>query len=259
MAKVDSGLVKEVKLPFGFFVGDVLYDTAVIREMTGVEEDILLSQGLSSDIERTTLVIGGCTERLLNSNAENRIEDRKVIKELIENEMTIADGSVLLIELRKLSFGNMFRFEVTCPFGNCGRAARAAYDLTNVEMRRGDEKLRKSKDREYDIKTPSGRKVRLRVLNQKRAKQHEKLISEGKDSVATNTLLLRVIAVDGDKTAVNKLKTMTMNDRLFIRQKFSEVEGGIETDVTVGCPGCKRDFVTILNIRDQDFFFPRVA
>jgi hypothetical protein len=127
----------EVTLPGGLFVEGERRQDALLRPLTGEDEAFLLEDAAGlSPAARTTALLARCLERL------GPVEpvDANAVRAL-----TAGDREALLLELRRLSFGERLECVLSCPDPACGEAME-------VELRAGDLLLAPYEDArpEYD-------------------------------------------------------------------------------------------------------------
>ena len=113
----------EVTLPGGLFLEGERHQDALLRPLTGEDEAFLLedAEGLSP-AARTTALLARCLERL----GPEEVVDGDAVRAL-----TAGDREALLLELRRLSFGERLECVLTCPDPACGEAME-------LELRAGD-------------------------------------------------------------------------------------------------------------------------
>lgn len=113
----------EVTLPRGLFVAGERRQDALLRPLTGEDEAFLLEDAEAlSPAARTTALLARCLERL---GPLERVDADAV------RALTAGDREALLLELRRLSFGERLECVLTCPDAECGEAME-------LELRAGD-------------------------------------------------------------------------------------------------------------------------
>ena len=233
-----------VELPCGY-VDDagVVHDQAHLRELTGEEEDILATPKMSGS-EKMTRIISNCLLKLGDLDKPGRDVVRK---------LTIGDRAVLLLAMRSVSLGAVYPFRVKCPSCSAGFHTGVRLDKLEVTIM-GDKKLRS-----HELTLPSGRRATLKVMTGEDELELEKKKAQFKRSDALSMAVMsRVAKLDGkDKVSVRDMKSMTFRDRQAVRNWFTKVEGGVNTDIDVECESCSFEFQTVLDIGQPDFFFPK--
>jgi len=100
-----------VTLPHGMRVGSEWRRDARLRALTGAEEEFLADEGaVLPPVERTTALLARCVERLGGAD---------VSAESIE-ALALGDREALLLQLRRLTFGDTLAAVVSCPVPGCG-------------------------------------------------------------------------------------------------------------------------------------------
>ena len=98
-------------LPHGVNVGGEWRRDAHVRSLTGAEEELLGDSGAGPlPAERTTELLAGCVKRIGAADAST---------ELVRG-LTVGDREALLLEVRRLTFGERIDASVTCPSAACG-------------------------------------------------------------------------------------------------------------------------------------------
>jgi len=221
----------------------------LLREMTGVEEDIL-TNGRIEAATRFSRVISGCMERV-GGDEGDWITDSRKMPGLFE-EFTIADRTLLLLHLRIISVddGEWFKFVARCP--QCGAENRLRVNLTELER----QPMLDPMERAYDVTLPSsGHVARCRIMLGK----HESIVAKAQEArrdLLSAALLARVVEINGRPVRIQDLKKLSLKDRNFLRGEFEKREGGIDTSVDNTCGSCGAGFEADLDITQKDFFFP---
>jgi len=233
------------KLIYGVVVDGRRIEDITLREMTGYEEDILANDNLPP-MERFDRIIKQCVVSI------GDITDRQQIAQIIDN-MVVSDRVYLLILLRRATLGDIFRMEFTCP--QCKKKFTATVDLSTLEIKRPAEY-----QDEVEVELPSGKKAILEVYRGATERQLARLSKA--DNVLSIAILGRLKQLNGtpiDKspTGLEIVKSLSYRDRMFLRNKFEEMEGGVDTTLEVTCPECGYEFQSILDPAQRGFFFPQ--
>jgi len=111
-----------VTLPHGIRVGSEWTRDARIRSLTGEEEEFLRGEGAGlRPVERTTALLARCVESV------GPAEPSALVAEL-----TVGDREALLLQLRRLTFGDRLDAVVACPVTDCGE--RLDVELSVAEL-----------------------------------------------------------------------------------------------------------------------------
>lgn len=228
------------ELPCGYLDEEgVLHREVVVREMTGDEEDILASRRVK-DGEKMDLLIAACLERL------GSITDKRQIQNLT-GEFLIGDRLFLLYAIRRVSLGDEYPFKESCP--KCKESTLYPFDLAQLEVVQMPNPIQ----RRFEEELPSGHKVvwhPMRGLDQQKRRRHRKM------DILTLNLWVRLDEINGVRPTTDMLKALSSRDRDFLRGRFFQVEGGVETTVEVVCPLCDYEFEREVEIGRSGFFFP---
>lgn len=226
-----------------------LLNVAIMREMNGHDEDMLTNSKIDMS-RRFHNVLASCLTRI--GDGKGRwITDEKQMSHVVDN-LTIGDRSQLLLHLRVISVypeGETYTFRIQC--GNCGAEIRHTVDLSKVKTVPMSNPMK----RIYDALLPSGMSVRCRVM----LGQHERILDEAQQvgqNILSAAIMARVLEVNGKPISMATVKDMSARDRNFLRQKFDEVEGGVETTTAIRCGSCGARFEGEIDISQRDFFFP---
>lgn len=242
--------VGQFVLPGGYVKDNVCYDKVLIKSMTGVEEDILVSRNVPI-VKRLNMVFYNCIVELKSDSGEviNKNNPDELANAI--DELPLVDRLYLLICLRRVSLGDMYSMAVKCLEANCGKVSRQVIDLSQAEVRPPFDKIK----REYEFNLPSGKLVKARILTGKTEEQMVQKRQADKDVMSTS-ILSRVISIDNKPVTLKMIKELSIKERNFLRNKFDEMEGRVETDVIVVCPFCQTESTVALDLGQVDFFFP---
>lgn len=249
-----------VELPGGFIdAGGTIHRVVLLKEMTGVEEDILSGSGPVS--VRMSTILENCTLRI------GTIEDREQVKNALLS-LPVGDRLALVIALRELSLGPDFEMRVKCPAVDCRKEQSYTAKLADIKPKEMDEPERRS----FSDELPSGKKIVWEVLTGRDEEQFlsvEKKVGEG---IGTKQLLMRVRSVEDEngkahqinlngiqlKQSINILKSLSLRDREFIRKRIDECEPDVDREIEFICSSCGMEWKGQLGVGQLGFFFPSV-
>ena len=127
-------------LPCGYVdESGTLHQKVQLREMTGVEEEILAGKGEVT--ARLNRVIANCIVSL----GEDLPGDLRLVKKL-----TVVDRVFLLIALRRVSLGDDYGMKIKCPA--CSEESNFRVDLSGLEVRHMEDPTK----RRFEGNLPSG-------------------------------------------------------------------------------------------------------
>lgn len=241
---------RTVDLPGGGYVNDdgKMHSRAILREMTGLEEDILTDLSMPASLRLDTL-ISNCIDAFMADDGSG-VTDRGVIALAVKRNLPTVDRTLLVIRLRQLSVGEDFNFKVGCP--SCGAELQQFVHLQDLEVKAAPEPSK----RIYSLGLPSGRKSRWRIPTGVQEADFAKVIAKGTHDTMTRTLEMRVMEVDGQQATYDSLRGLSSRDRNALRDDFSKREGSIDTSVDVSCDHCDNKFQTEVAVGGTGFFFP---
>lgn len=242
--------VDHVELPMGYFDAEegVVYNQAVLSEITGVEEDMLTSRSIPM-IQRINMVLANCVKSLSSGTGKVISGQAEIFK--IVRHLPIADRTFITFALRRISLGDDFAFSVDCE--SCSNKLKKVVNLKDLEVEQAPE----PEKRVYDLKLPSGKTARWKVGDGIGEEKMSKLILSRQDKdMMTRSIETRMVELDGKPCSYGQIRALTLRDRNALRQDFDAKEGGIDASVGVACEHCGTLFDAIVGIGTEGFFFP---
>lgn len=255
----------DFKLPCGYVDAEgTVFNRIYLREMTGVEDDIMDDDELNVS-DRITSVLTNCTLKL-TSESGAVVEDREVIKKAIDDTLdsgglpfTIPDRMAGLLYLRRLSLGDVYKFDRECP--HCeGMNKKKQVDLRDLKINYCKDPAKRR------VKLPlpkSGKLAILKVLSASGERRIAEMRPSMKD-VKSAAIIARLDALDdqplsGSNSAdLDLVKSLPVADRRRIINAFNVMEGSIETEVELSCQraACGKSWKFDLDL-GQVFFSPQ--
>jgi hypothetical protein len=233
----------DFKLPCGYVdANNNVYNHIYLRELTGVEDDILDDDDLNVS-ERISRVLTNCIEKLTSGVPETPVvDDKKIIAGAVADSLerglpfTIPDRMAALLFLRRLSMGDMYKFEHKCP--TCGKLIkRREVDLRTLKVNYCKDPTK----RRVKVKLPrSGREAVLKVITASGERRVAELKPTMKD-VKSLAILARLETLDGKPLSgdpqadLEMIKGLPLADRRAIVNTFNLMEGSIETEIELRC------------------------
>jgi len=248
----------EFQLPCGFVdENGKVFKNVVLRELTGAEEDMMDDDSVPRHT-RTTNVLTACCEQL------GTITDKDKIRTLIADEpkvgkgVTSTDRIALMVFLRRISLGDIYKFERRCPCPRQHVCKNRTLDLRTIKMTSVPED--RVGKRRVEVTLPrSGKKAVLRVMTAKSEGALVSLRPTTKD-LRSVAITARVESIDGHvldnpASALEEVKALPQADREFIREVYDKMEADVDTSVEVQCdhPMCAAEFSFPLEL-GQSFF-----
>lgn len=252
---------QDFKLPCGYVDPDgKVHNIVVIRQMTGEEEDMMANDNLAVN-ERVSQILRACCQKI------GSVTDPKIIKGALEDDddlpegalsVTAADRLAMLLFLRIVSIGNVYRYDPTCP--KCDKTTKnEAINLSELEIKYvADPTKRVGK-----VRLPkSGVAVSLKILTAKGEGEVTRL-NPNQSNARTLALIARIVDIGGKPlpdhfAGINLIKQMPYKDRIYLRSVFDIMEGAIDSEIEVVCSkaDCGQLYKFSLDL-GQVFFSPQ--
>lgn len=249
--------VYEDIFPCGYISEDgEVYTHFTVKELTGVEEDILASN--INETDKMGQVIANC---LVNVKNENNIIDDHVQLIKVARQMPMADRLAAILATRIVSLGDKFTFSVQCPSETCSNNDHAYIMLSSLEKTTMEEPVNQVREDTF----ADGKTIKWHVLRPQDMKWLEKARKKmKKKGEMTLMILSRVDEINGIeiqregsklKDSIRTLQALTLKERNSIRRLFQTKEGDIDLDIEHTCSVCGVEFTKRLELT-KDFFFP---
>ena len=234
------------ELPCGYLNPETqeLITEVEVREITGYEEDMLASEHVPSE-QKVSNLLSGCVIRLGEETHPGRIAG------MLQNFM-MGDRVFLVFAIRRVTLGNELPVRERCP--ECKTTTLFMVDLEE-ELR--PKPMPDPKKRVFDVQLPSsGLSVRFRVSTAADEMHVSKLRKrqKHKTDLLSQSILMRLELLGDEKPTLKMVKSLGMKDRHFLRDKFREVEGGIDTTLELSCPSCGNEWQKDLDLSSSSFF-----
>jgi hypothetical protein len=162
-------------------------------------------------------------------------------------DLLIGDRVFLMLAIRRVTLGDDFPFDHECP--KCEKTALHIVDLSKLEVKNMPE----PKKRVHEGVTPSGKKVRWHCMS---GKEEETLSKVGTSDALSASILVRLDLLNDAPAGMAALKAMSMKDREWLRGRFEDTEGGVDTTIKLVCEHCGHEFEDQLDVGQTGFFFP---
>jgi hypothetical protein len=214
-------------------------DELELREMTGVEEEILTNQRLIRSGDAINQVLRNCILRI-GENAEPEMKDIA--------SMLSGDRLFTLALLRQISLGDEVELELVCSNSTCRAMTHVTVNLNDLSV------VSYTEAREFMFMLPgSGQKVRYCHLDGAK----EKRLSQMQEPTISSAMMIRILDIDGSAPSKKALVEMSMRDRAALRQDMMGVDAGVDTSVCIPCDSCGTEIRTKLEA-ESAFLFPGV-
>jgi hypothetical protein len=244
-----------VTLPVGFTEnGSAIFREATLRKMTGKEEALMADPKHRNN--------GGKLITALLANCVTELEGVEKVAPAVIRKLTSADRNYLLLELRRLTFGDEMEAHYRCP--SCQSMTVVVEDLRTLDIRHCDEDIGMEisvvlEDGYWD---PDGNWQHDFVFRLPNG-EDEELAGGRRDANPArqrDALLARCLQRVGDLDprrvqvmGVRVLADLSMSDRRQIQRALDEAAPGPDLTRDVICDHCGEDFRASL---DMSHFFP---
>lgn len=222
------------------------FTNAEVRELRGRDEEMLARAWATGDMVRyidAILKVG--VVRV------GEVTDEKELAKALDT-LLLGDRDLLVMQVRRLAYGDTMRLEVKCPF--CEADFTVDYSFSDdVPLKpftvegSGDRS-----QRVFDIELPSGSVAEIRLVDGKAQKvvyAPENLKKTGEE---LNTLLLKELVVSIDNVPTRgaaPFLDMPTRDRRHLLNWLGENQPGPQyDDVKQECPDCTREFPLVMTL-----------
>lgn len=216
-----------------------------LRELRGRDEEAMSKALSSGDVARYVDTIVRCGVERIGDDV-NGITDEKELRAAL-NTLLIGDRAQIVLEIRRLAYGDTMEMSLTCPF--CDEAVTVEYSYGNdVPMKPfsvpGETDLAR---RSYDVKMPSGKTAKIRLIDgaaQKAVYTPDNLSKKSDEERNTMLLTELVESIDGRPVVGNRqILDQTSKDRRCLLKWVTDTQPGPEYDkVEQECAGCSRSY-----------------
>lgn len=234
------------ELPCGYLDAETqeLHTEVEVREITGVEEDMLASKQIPA-AQKITALLTGCVARVGTESDPNRIS--RMVR-----EMLMGDRTFLVFAIRRVTLGDELPVRERCP--SCKVETLFMVDLDeDLQAKPMPEPMQ----RVFDFTLPSGKMARFRVSTGADEARMAKLKQRKQSADAlSHAILMRLELLEDEKPDLKMVKSLGMRDRMALREEFQRVEGGVDTTLELECPSCGNEWEKDLDLGAASFFFP---
>ena len=246
-------------LPGGYVDSDgeasLLYDQLTVREMTGVEEDMMTDRKkVQSGLVINDLIANCCVLKHSASGKEMKLNSDQVLN------MLAGDRMFALIKIREVSHSPLYQFALKC---GCGKMNKFEIDLSKLPVT----KLQNPMVREHefafkDEDAPGGESVILFKNMDGHAEQKMKLLlDQHPGQLFTVNLAARSLKLNGDDTRFFPyLQKLPKRIRNAYMKAAGQIECGLDLSMTKqpihDCQQCGADFNSDIPLDDPNFFYP---
>jgi transcription elongation factor Elf1 len=244
-----------VRLPIGYTDSSgTVHRDATLRKMTGREEALMADPRLRKN--------GGRLVTMLLANCIAGLGTLPKIDADVTARLYSVDRNYLLMELRKVTFGDTLDASYTCP--GCGKTTEVTEYLNDLPVKRladvtGPVEVAVQLEDGFEYE---GQVHKSMLLTLPSGIDEEKIAAAGGEnpSRAKNAMLARCIRALGslekgeiDALGTHILMELTLGDRRRIDKAIEESTPGLDLTREVTCDHCGRTFKSTL---DMTNFFP---
>lgn len=241
----------DFELPVGYMDEDGrVHRTATLRKMSGHEEAMLADRKLRQNAGKlVTELLTSCTKKL---------DDVPTVNRQLIAELTSPDRNYLLLELRKITFGETIEANYRCPA--CGGTNHILEELDELPVSRADsggppeitvELEDGYEDKNGEVYMTMSFRLPTGVDEEKTAN-----IVKSNASRGTNALLSRCMLGLGDMPTNRRealgtkiLGDLTMGDRARIERAFRQEMPGVDLTRELTCEHCGSPIKTTLDMK----------
>lgn len=245
----------KVTLPNGLLDGQDHFNIVVIDELRGKQQNYLADRTLIQDnIGHVPKIL---EDLVLSIETKEGIAWQGNKKDAIW-KLPASDIETLLIKLRENTFGNRYYFDAVCT--HCGHINKnRKIDLSTLKISKFPTKSRLDVSKRTLTLPKSKKVIVLKPMFLKDMFDSLKIAKDGQDKLITSVVSLSISTIDGSTENIRtKVEDFPMSDIFFIEESMEKIklEGAIDTELTIDCSECKKDFDTDLNVYSPDFFYP---
>ena len=232
------------ELPNGITYDDKKFNQVFLKEMTGVEQDLLANSKYKSRVDHIEPILLNVIDKVEDSEGNKCSASNDIIvKDLLE----INDIEFLLVKLKEITYDEIHIQEsVECT--HCKHKQDTKIELNSLEI------IPPKEERDNIIKLPkSGKEVEFKHLCYKDLKKFagdpERLINNASTSAAA----MRIKRIDDNYNVTEKdIKALPAKDITEINKKAPE-GSRIDINFEHTCSKCEKDFNYDLEVLSPDF------
>lgn len=247
---MESNFKLNFGIPLNYNEQPVIVKELVIREISGVEEEILLSKKFDV-YTKIDKVIANVIVKAIAYDAKGNPLEIEGFKDIIAKYIAPIDKTYLLIFLRVISLGSDFEMEYTCPNPECKARLKIKVDLSLFTP-----KVPEVSDYEYEITAPSGKVFKARLPVGPIAEKLFRLSPE-ESGFASKAILYRLVSIDGQQPTLKDVEALSIKDRNFLRNQFAKREGELDLTIESVCSICGYAAQIPIDLAQEGFFYPK--
>jgi hypothetical protein len=228
-------------------------ENILIREMSGVEEDILTSTNLLKTGKAMDIVLKNCI----------------LEKDIDVNTMILGDRNSILISLMLASYGSSYKVDILCP--NCGEKTKEyEFKIADLPIKNLSVEPDLPGKNEFSFTLPkSNLNIKFRLLTHSLDKEIKDTVdrlknisTDNREKYSTTRLKYEIISINNiiDKNKINSIidtAQIPIQDSIAIREYIDSISPDIITKQEFKCKHCNE--TELINIPIDFSFFWRTG
>jgi hypothetical protein len=243
---MDEAPEAMLTLPRGILRDGKWHARCEVRELTGVDEEVLAKVRKPEETFETMLVQGVVRIGELDLAKMNAGESRGWL-----NQLLIGEREILFLAIAKATYGDERKYQIKCR--NCDVDLEVTVKISEDFQPKEVEGIR---DRVFEYLTSKGQRISYRLATG--GDQSEVLRRPGASTAEMNTILLANCITEVDGTLVVDpmyfARTLAMRDRQAILADMIQHQPTVDLTVDIPCHSCGEG--QQINFGWLDFFRP---
>lgn len=203
------------------------------------------------------------TTRFIRSGSSIRmVLDRCIISDIDAKDILLFDSNFLMFYLRKLSYGDEYRFDITCQNPICKRKFKYKLNISEIEYEELPEDVTEPIEVTLPVSKYTVKLVLPRLYHSEeiysRNLGRKKSDNDSDKRLIDNLVVTTLDVLDDEGESISKLdweefyEALPTKDTSLLREK-TRFDTGIDTLDNVVCPYCEEDYSGTIPL-GTDFF-----
>jgi hypothetical protein len=244
-----------VTLPTGILDGVDHFNVVELDELRGKQQNYLADKELvSENIGHIPKIL---EDMILSLQTAQGLKWKGKISEVIW-KLPTSDIETVLVKVRENTYGPRFYHVAVCTHEGCEHVNKnLRLDLDTLEIKRISPEILAKKP--VTVLPKSNQEVELKPLFLRDLFDAIKITTGKGKELITSILALSVKRLgDKDKVTSKDIDALSMRDIMYMQEQAdtATLEGSIDTDITIECEKCSKDFEMKLNVFHPSFFAP---
>ena len=210
-----------------------------IRGLKGKEGKLLADRAAAKSGVTFDRILAGCWLATIDSGIYPLGESEA----LDWSKVLVADRFYTLLQIRSLTFGDDYAFQVQCQSHGCRERFEWELNLKDLPVRVLSDEARAAFKNGNRLETQlprDGRKVWFRLMTGADEVRAATALRAGRDGMLLTALAMRIVEIEDVKAEEKRrfLDDMELADAAALLDRFDEADGGVETSIEVECPVC---------------------